>query len=86
MSLKYEPASEPLHISVEQLFLLCIDQGSGGGKVSGFDFPVFEVILGFRVKGSGCRVQGVGFRVKGSECRVQGVGFRVLGSGFWVRV
>ena len=48
-SLKCEPCSEPLHISVKQLLLQCIDQGSGGGKVSDFDFPVFEVILGFKV-------------------------------------
>ena len=34
---------------------------------------------GFRVQGSGCRVQGAGFRVQGSGCSVQGVGFRNQG-------
>jgi hypothetical protein len=33
--------------------------------------------LGFRVQGSGFRVQDLGFRDQGSGFRVQGLGFRV---------
>ena len=36
MSLKYEPASEPLHISVEWLYLGCgVDRGKAEGELLG---------------------------------------------------
>jgi len=38
-------------------------------------------VTGFRVQGSGSRVQGPGLRVQGSGSRVQGPGLRVEGSG-----
>ena len=46
--------------------------------------------FGFRVSGSGFRVQdfrvsGSGFRVQGFGSRVSGFGFRVSGSGCWVQ-
>ena len=40
------------------------------------DPPPKNSCVGFRLQGSGCRVQGAGFRVQGSGCRVQGAGFR----------
>ena len=36
---------------------------------------------GFRVRGSGCEIEGLWFGVQGSGCRVQGSWFRVQGLG-----
>jgi len=58
MSLKYEPASEPLHISVNPRDLIALALDVDG--VEGFRE---EPGLGFRIQGLGFRVEGLGFRV-----------------------
>jgi len=54
MSLKYEPALEPLHISVKQL--LAQESCVWGDEVSGCEFEV---------QGLGIKDQGLGLRVEG---------------------
>ena len=41
-------------------------------------------VLGFKVYGAGCRVQGLGFRVWFQKCRVKGR-LRVMGEEFGVK-
>jgi len=69
MSLKYEPASEPLHISVVLEVLRDDQQVAGGGSVLGAQVQGCDFVLGGlvleskpqtlipkRIQGLGCRV------------------------------
>jgi hypothetical protein len=86
MSLKYEPSSEPLHISASNCSQIQVNLTEAGGTATtniqcDSASSLLSVLQGlkfqgFRVQGAGCR--GVGCRV--SECGAQG--FRVDGAGF----
>ena len=62
MRLKYQPSSEPLHISVKQLYLEgCAKEESedrGAHKVAHLRSGVGIVVLGVRVEGFGLRGWG----------------------------
>jgi len=73
MSLKYEPSSEPLHISYQLVEGVDGEMDLRESLDYLLDLALLEVYgSGFRVQGSGCRVQGSGFKVQGAGFRVQG--------------
>ena len=80
MRFKYEPASEPLHISVKQLFCVWAEcfRSSGAEPATrawGLRFGVWG--LGFGVWGVGFMIWVLGLRVQSFEFKVQGSGLRV---------
>ena len=77
MSLKYEPASEPPHISVK--WTDTISQPDGGAARPAH-YPARRSSTG-----SGLRVWCFAFRVSCFAFRVSGVGFQELGVGFQVQ-
>jgi len=90
MSLKYEPSSEPLRISVRPWVGGTGVRGSGfifGLRVSGFGFHFLLRDSGFRGSGFGFHFLGFGIRGFGVHfwASAFGVGFRDLSAGLCVR-
>ena len=56
MSLTYEPASEPLHISVKWFHIACVQVAFCPGRAEGLGVRAGE--MGFEVWGSGLGVKG----------------------------
>jgi len=86
MRLKYEPSSEPLHISAKYLLDFAETALERARRLGRHPPPLPQglhppPLLGFRVQGSGFGVWGLGVRVQGSGFRVYGAGFRVGGVG-----